>query len=197
MRRPILACVLLFSITGSIILVAGQERQRQEKGAAQTSDAKSASDQIEVKTDRFSGVTTIKFKPQAILDKPEHQLTMEIETKLGEKNHYESEKDELRSFVLFRSQSKAPVDFGDEELHIMIDGKPMEITRPIGDVDAGARTFLSTCRRPALEQLSKAKNIEIRLGTIEIAIAQPIVVDLHEYANRVLINQKTIREKKP
>jgi hypothetical protein len=122
---------------------------------------------------------------------------MEIETKLGEKTQYGSEKDEVRSFMLFRSQSKDTVDFGDEELHIMIDGKPIEITRSIGDVDAGARTFLSTYRLPAIEQFSKAKSIEIRLGTIEIAVAQPIVANLREYANQVLINQKTFREKKP
>jgi len=177
--------------------VAGQERQQEKEGAGQTPDAKSTSTQIEVKSDRFSGVTTVKLKPQVILEKPDHQLTMEIETKLGEKTHYNSEKDEVRSFILFRSQSKDPVDFGDEELHIVIDGKPIEITRSIGDVDAGARTFLSTCRRPAIEQFSKAKSIGIRLGTIEIAIAQPIVANLREYANQVLINQKTIREKKP
>jgi len=195
--RPILVCALLFIIAGSIFFASGQERQQEKKGAAQASDTKSASDQIEVKADRFSGVTTVKLKPQVILDKPEHQLTIEIETKLGEKKHYDSEKDEVRSFILFRSQSKDSVNFGDEELHIMIDGKPIEITRPLGDVDAGARTFLSTCRRPAIEQLSRAKNMEIRLGTIEIAIAQPILAYLREYANQALTNQKNTREKKP
>ena len=193
--RPILACALMLVFACSF--VAGQERQQEKDGAGQTPDSKSPSTQIEVKSDRFSGVTTVKLKPQVILEKPDHQLTMEIETKLGEKTHYNSEKDEVRSFILFRSQSKDPVDFGDEELHIVIDGKPIEITRSIGDVDAGARTFLSTCRRPAIEQFSKAKSIGIRLGTIEITVAQPIVANLREYANQVLINQKTVREKKP
>jgi len=195
--RSILVCGLLVFFIGSTYVAAEQERREEKKNATQTADSKLTGDQIEVKTDRFSGVTTVKLKPQAVLDKPEHQLTMEIETKLGEKKHYDSEKDEVRSFILFRSQSKQSVDFGDEELHIMIDGKPVEITRPIGDVDAGARTFLSTCRRPAIEQVSKAKSVEIRLGTIEIAITQPLVANLREYANQVLTNQKTIREKKP
>jgi hypothetical protein len=184
-------------IASSIFTVAAQERQPENKGAAQTSDAKSVGDQIEVKTDRFSGVTTVRLKPQVILDKPEHQLTMEIETKLGERKHYDSEKDEVRAFILLRSQSKEAVNFGDEELHVMVDGKPIEITRPIGDVDAGARTFLSTCRRPAIEQLSKAKKMEMRLGAIEIAIALPVIANLREYANQVLINQKTGGGKKP
>jgi hypothetical protein len=37
-----------------------------------------------VKTDRFSGVTTVKLKPQVILDKPDQRLTIEITAKLGE-----------------------------------------------------------------------------------------------------------------
>jgi len=83
--RQILVCALLFVIAGSIFFVSGQERQQEKKGALQTSDARSANDQIEVKTDHFSGVTTVKLKSQVILEKPDHQLTMEIETKLGEK----------------------------------------------------------------------------------------------------------------
>ncbi len=118
--RSIIACVLLLTIAGSIFFVAGQERQQEKKGAAQTSDAKSTSDQIEVKTDRFSGVTTVKLKPQVILDKPDHQMTIDIETKLGEKGQLDSEKDDVKAEAWFRSQSKDPVDFGDQELHFLI-----------------------------------------------------------------------------
>ena len=95
--RQILVCALMFVIAGSIFFVSGQERQQEKKGAAQTSDTKSASDQIEVKTDRFSGVTTVKLKPLVILDKPDHLLTIDIETKLGEKVRFESEKEEVKA----------------------------------------------------------------------------------------------------
>src|SRR6266508_5664429 len=102
-------------IAGSIFFVRGHERQQEQKGAAQISDAKSTSDQIEVKTDRFSGVTTVKLKPQVLLDKPDHQLTTDLETKLGEKGQLDFEKDDVKAEVWFRSQSKDPVDFGDQE----------------------------------------------------------------------------------
>jgi hypothetical protein len=61
--KSILMCGLLFFATGSIFSVSGQERQSVEKGAAQTANSKQASDQIEIKEDRFSGVTTIRLKP--------------------------------------------------------------------------------------------------------------------------------------
>ena len=95
--RQILVCALLFVIAGSIFFVSGQGSQQEKKSAAQISDAKPASDQIEVKTDRFSGVITVKLKPLVILDKPDHLLTIDIETKLGEKVRFESEKEEVKA----------------------------------------------------------------------------------------------------
>ncbi len=83
--RQILVYALMFIIASSIFFVVGKERQREEKGAAQATNSRQSNDQVEVKTDRFSGVTTVKLKPQVILDKLDHQLMMEIETKLGEK----------------------------------------------------------------------------------------------------------------
>ena len=74
----------MFVIASSIFFVVGKERQREEKGGAQAIDSKQSNDQIEVKTDRFSGVTTVKLKPQVILDKPDQRLTIEITAKLGE-----------------------------------------------------------------------------------------------------------------
>src|SRR5215475_13247190 len=131
--RPILACALMLTFAGSFI--SGQERQQEKKGAAQTSDAKSTSDQIEVKTDRFSGVTTVKLKPLVILDRSDQQMTIDIETKLGEKVRFESEKEEVKAKSWFRSQATHLVDFGDRELHFLIDEKPLDIGRAMGGLD--------------------------------------------------------------
>jgi hypothetical protein len=78
----------MFVIADSIFFAVGKERQREEKGGAQATDSKQSNDQVEVKTDRFSGVTTVKLKPQAILDKPDHQMTIDIETKVGGKGRF-------------------------------------------------------------------------------------------------------------
>jgi hypothetical protein len=80
--RQILVCALLLVIAGSISFVSGQERQQEKMDAAQASDSKSTSDQVELKTDRFSGVTTVKLKPQVILDKPDHQSVASVSRRI-------------------------------------------------------------------------------------------------------------------
>ncbi len=207
--RQILVSVLLLVFAGSISFVSGQERQQEKKGAAQASDSKSTSDQVEVKTDRFSGVTTVKLKPQVILDKPDHQMTIEIETKLGEKGQLDFEKDDVKAETWFRSLYKGSVDFGDQELHFIIDSKPLNQGKipegVVGATDENMRrqrgftikkSFVSIFDRRAFEQFSNATRVEMRFGTIELVLDQPVVAVLREYANQVLAQHKIARERK-
>jgi hypothetical protein len=206
--RPILVCALLFVIAGSISFVSGQERQQEKQDAAQASDSKSTSDQVELKTDRFSGVTTVKLKPQVILDKPDHQMTIEIETKLGEKGQLDFEKDDVKAEAWFRSQSKDPVDFGDQELHFLIDDKPLDLGKTPGGANSNMdkstlkpgfrsrKSFVSIFDRSDLTQFAKARRVEMRLGSIELTLGQPEVAMLREYANQVLAQHKIVNEKK-
>jgi len=203
-----LVCALLFVIAGSISFVSGQGRQQEKKGAAQASDTKSTSDQVEVKTDRFSGVTTVKLKPLVILDKPDHQMTIEVETKFGEKGQLDFEKDDVKAEAWFRSQSKDPVDFGDQELHFLIDDKPLDLGKTPGGANAymdkstlkpgfrSNKSFVSIFDRSDLAQFAKAKRIQMRLGSIELTLGQPEVAVLREYANQVLAQHKIASERK-
>lgn len=207
--RQMLVCALLFVIAGSISFVSGQERQKEKKGAEQASDTKSTNDQVEVKTDRFSGVTTAKLKPLVILNKPDHQMTIEIETKLGEKGQLDVEKDDVKAETWFRSLYKGSVDFGDQELHMLIDGKPFDLGKiPGGDPEAtdenmrrqrGFRIstfFVAILDRRVMEQIGRATRVEMRLGSIEITLGRPEVAVLREYANQVLAQHKVVRERK-
>jgi len=203
--RPILVCALMFVIVGSIFFVRGQEGQQEMKGASQTSDAKSTSDQIEVKNDRFSGVTTVKLKPQVVLDKPEHQLTIRSETKLGDKKSHEWEMSTVSAYVWLESHYNRSVDYGDRELHFIIDGKPLDIGRITGGSPTESTlkpafkimaSFVSIFNRSKLEQISNGKRIEMRFGTVEVTLGQPVVTALREYASQVLTLDKTTREKK-
>src|SRR5262245_15316206 len=206
--KAILMCGLLFFTTVSIFVASGQERQREEKGKTQSADSRQANDQIEIKEDRFSGVTTVLLKPQVILDKPDHQLTIEIKTKLGEKGQFDFEKDDVTAEVRFRSLYKESVDFGDQELHLLIDGKPLNHGKISGgDAEAtdenmrkqrGYRLstfFVAIFNRSELEKLGKAKNIEIRLGPIEPTLSQTVVSIQRDYANKVLAQHKIARER--
>lgn len=198
-------------IVGSIALVEAQERRRKDERVAQgADDTKSTNNQIEMETDRFSNVTTVTLKPQVILDKPDHQLTMEIETKLGEKTFHDWQKEQVMAIVEFESQSTAPIDSGDEELHFVIDGKPLNLGRTRSSVDAYAsrygklkpgfrirETYSAFFNRPALEQFRKANRIEMRLGSFEPTLSQSVVANLREYANQVLAQHKIAKERKP
>jgi hypothetical protein len=198
----------LFVITSSIFFVVGQERQSEVKSGAQATDSKQSNDQIEIKTDRFSGVTTVKLKPQVVLDKSDHQMTIEIETKLGEKTRFESEKEDVKAEIWFRSQAIQLVDFGDRELHFLIDEKPLDLGRPMGGLDTGvdksklkpgfrrSQSFVSIFSRSDLERFSKARRIDMRLGSIEVTFSPSVMAILREYANQVLAQHKIASERK-
>jgi hypothetical protein len=203
---------LLLFIAGSVFFVAGQERRREQKSDAQVAGGKpsAAGDQIEVKEDRFSGVTTVKLKPQVILDKPDHRLTIEVTARLGEKKIYDHQKDEIRAIANFESQSKTPVSYGDRELHFMVDGAPLNLGKVDIEVDLYAarynklqpgfkirETFLKIIDRSALELFSKANRVETRLGPIEFVLDQSLSAILREYSNQVLAQHKIVKERKP
>jgi hypothetical protein len=206
--RQILVCALMFVIAGSIFFAVGKERQREEKGGAQATDSKQSNDQVEVKTDRFSGVTTVKLKPQVILDKPDHQMTIDIETKVGGKGRFESEKEDVKAESWFRSQATYLVDFGDQELHFLIDEKPLDLGRAMGGLDTGvdksklkpgfrsSQSFVSIFSRSDLERFSKARRVDMRLGSIELTLSQPVMAILREYASQVLAQHKIASERK-
>jgi hypothetical protein len=123
---------LLFCLAILTIHATGQGRGRGEKATPQGADksaANSTNDQIEVKTDQFSNVTTVTLKPQVILDKPDHVITMAIETNLGEKKSSALQREMVEARVKFESQSKGLVDFGDEELYFIINGKPLNLRK--------------------------------------------------------------------
>jgi hypothetical protein len=206
--RPILVCGLLLILADSVF-VAGQEKKREEKGVAQA-ESKSTNDQIEVNADRFSSITTVILKPQIILDKPDHQMTIEIKTKLGEKGLTEWEKDDLMAMVKIESQSKDIVKFGDDQVGFIVDGKPLDILETQASTDPYAsrynrlkpgfkinHSFSTALNRRDLEKLGKAGRVEMRVGPIELTLSQPVVTILHEYAKQTLAQHKMVRERKP
>src|SRR5262249_35122217 len=95
------------------------------------------SSQVEVETDRFSGKTTVKLKPQVLLDSPEHKLTMVIQ------NH-----DEFIG-IRFDSMSKDYIIFGDRALWFIVDGKSARIdTASEASVPFAAENIDEQGRRP-------------------------------------------------
>jgi len=196
--KYILVSGLLLCIVGSISFVAGQDRKREEKISTQKAEAASTKDQIEVISDRFTRETTLALKPQILLDKPDHFVTLAIKTKVG-KSH------DLYSMVYIASQAKAPQDFGGSETAFLINDEPLtfdtdlEGDRPIlleakyyieKDNMPRKKAYIGHLFEPQFKKFSEAEKIEMKLGAFETQFSQTVIANLREYARLVLEQYK-------
>jgi hypothetical protein len=164
-----------------------------EKNTGGTLQEKESS-QVEVETDRFSGKTTVKLKPQVLLDTPEHKLTMVIQ------NH-----DEFVG-IRFDSISKDYIIFGDRELWFIVDGKSMRIdTASEASVpfatenkdEQGRRpwtTLISSLSLAQAEAIVSGNEVEMRLGTVELTWGEAVLANMREYV-RTLASHAPSRQK--
>ena len=100
------------------------------------------------------------------------------------------------------------MDFGDQELHFLIDEKPLDLGRSMGGLDTGvdksklkpgfrsSQSFVSIFSRSDLERFSKSRRVDMRLGSIELTLSQPVMAILREYASQVLAQHKIASERK-
>lgn len=207
--KSIFVTGLLLCLTIPSLHATGQERARDDKSTLQSPDegkTSSTNDQIEVRTNRFNNVTTVTLKPQALVDKPEVFLAMEIETKLGERGR---DRELVIAFVKLELQSKKPMFPGSEELNFLVDGQPLSAGKAkfaldgLADITGALKPgfryrehahSLAFDRR-ALEQFSQANRIELQVGPIETTLNNVMVATLREYANQVLAQHKISRER--
>ncbi|MCI0389853.1 MAG: hypothetical protein MOB07_13980 [Acidobacteria bacterium] len=173
-------------------------------------EASGAGNQVEVKTDRFSGKTTIKLKPQTLIDTPEHKLTMEMLYEVNPKEAAESRVllEEMAG-ASFHSHSTKYVDFGDRELHFIIDGKQLAIGKAserikspvliLSNKDERGRvpysSLSSALSISQVEEIAIGKRVEMRLGKIELTLNQATLDSIREFA-REFANYAPTRSKK-
>ncbi|HEY8462122.1 MAG TPA: hypothetical protein VIM99_17165 [Blastocatellia bacterium] len=153
-----------------------------------------ASSQVEIETDRFSGKTTVKLKPQTLIDTPEHKLNMAIQNHDGFLG------------IRFDSISRDYIIFGNRELWFIVDGKSMRI-----DVASEARvpfasenrdeqgrrpwtTLISSMSLAQAEAIVSGNEVEMRLGPLELTWSRPILENLREYV-RTLASYAPSRRK--
>ncbi len=209
--KSILVSIILVCFVGSITFIAGQERKREDNGAVRAEEGKSTNDQIDVKTDRFSQKATLVLTPQVLIDKPDHFVTLTIQTEVGKSDNPRREVSSY-SQLHVASQARVPPDFGDSELHILVEDKPLNIKYDtISDypmsMDAKyyiektnlprKRTYSYYVYDPSFDSLSKAENIEMRLGPFEMKLSNSVIANLREYGKQVLAQYKIVKEKKP
>jgi hypothetical protein len=111
----------------------------------------------------------------------------------------------VATYVWIESHYDRSVNYGDRKLALLIDGKPLDVGRITGGSPTESTlkpafkimaSFVSIFDRSKLEQISNSKRIEMRFGTIEVTLGEPVVTALREYASQVLALDKTTREKK-
>jgi hypothetical protein len=171
---------------------------KEDKGADVTPQEKGSS-QVEVETDRFSGKTTVRLKPQVLLDTPGHKLIMAID---GQGAVFG---------IRFESISRNYIIFGDRELWFIVDGKRMRIdtasesSAPVvfGNKDDQGRrphtTLISSMSLAQAEEIVGGNKVEMRLGTVELTWNQPALANMREYVRTLATyapsRQKTRRRK--
>ena len=151
--------------------------------------------QVEVKPDRFSGKSTVRLKPQVLLDTPKHKVTMQLKS--------------LDDFagVTFESSSDEYLDFGDKQLHFLVDGRrmfidtasqqntPFSLRKRDEKGRANYSELISSLSIAQLEEIVSGKTVEMRLGTVELTLSQPVLANLREYV-RVFANYAPSRRKR-
>jgi hypothetical protein len=194
-----LACSIL--LAAGLFLLQGSQSQTTLAAGAQ-------SDQVEVKTDRYSEATTVKLKPQLILDTPDHFITMRLEAKFGDQKL----RDEAEvaaaimsesAFVYFESQSKIPTDFGDKELHFIVDGRRIKagessyslfkLPGPDPALKPGFKnreSLTNALKTEDLKKFASGRRVEMRLGKYEFVLTSSVMTALqtfvHEYVKHAL-----------
>ncbi len=150
--------------------------------------------QVMVDKDEFSGATTIKLKPQKLIDSPSHQLTMSAEVKLEGKTYAGvTGVDETVLFELV-SRSKERVDFGDEELHFLVDGKPVKggptaggmydpnlPNNGLSSVFKGGTSYTGGVSLSRLQQIIQGTNVAMRFGSLKLTLDENILSNFRQF----------------
>ncbi len=196
------ACVWMVMV-GLCAGALGQSIAR--SGGSKTARSNDGS-QVEVKKDEFSGVTTITLKPQKLIDSPNHQLTMSVEAKLrSDAPSTGFAEIDNRAQIKLVSQSSKSIDFGDEKLYFLVDDQringptaggydiPLPGARPASPLRI-RHSYLSGLSLAQLSQVASGKRVEMRLGSVEIALNSEMLSLLSKFVGYY---QQSTREGKP
>jgi hypothetical protein len=174
----------------------------------------SKTSQVEVKSDRFSGNVTVTMKPQPLIDTAERKLTMDLWYELKRKDIEGSpvipEEMASMSFESRATTASTAIELGDRELHFLIDGKQLSIGRTssrskplplvLSDGDEkGRKPYLSITSALSLsqiEQIAAGKQVEMRLGNIELPLSQSTLAAVREFAREFAAHAPTRSNRK-
>ncbi len=185
------ACVWMVMVVVLMITATGQSGVRSGDNKRARGDDGS---QVVVNKDEFFGATTIRLRPQKLIDSPNHQLTMSAEVKLEGKTYAGVTGVDETVLLEFVSRSKERVDFGDEELHFLVDGKPVKGGPTAGGMYdpnlpndglssafKGGTSYTGGVSLSRLQQIVQGTNIAMRFGSLKLTLDEKILSNLREF----------------
>lgn len=175
MKRSFVLALICLSIHS---LAAWSSVLSQDKKPRQNNSDQAG--QIETQRDRFSDTTVVKVNMLYLFKKPSHKLAISLETKVDPKA---PDKDTV--FANFSSYTQNLYDFGDRELHFLVDGNRVSLgTVERGDLaifPGSAETLFIGIGLTDLERIAGGKKVEMRLGSIECALSDETLSVLREF----------------
>lgn len=184
--------ISVWMVAASLLPVAAQNGTRTSGNVANKAAGVSDGQQVVVEKDEFSGATTVKLKPQKVVDTPERLLTMSAESKLGNKPSIGYDEFDERVMLRFDLQTTSEVKQGDLELYFLVDGKSVKggsvansyspllspkPTRPYTE----RQPYIGTVSIPTLRQVARGKRVEMRVGSIEVSLSSSLLGQLNEF----------------
>jgi len=197
MKRLILAFALL-----SVLSCSSKNSRNSSDGIAKSSE------QIEVKTDRFTGITTITLKPQKLISTQDLDISVALKTSVG---------GESQSHLIdfdFKGNVDKKYDVSASDLYFLVDGERLKIARqslseyldvsamiapppppsaspPSSSPQPAASKENSVELRPIscgwklsrekLSQIAEGTEVEMKLGSIEMKLDPKLLATLRDY----------------
>jgi hypothetical protein len=175
MKRSFALTLICLSIQG---LVGWSSVLSQDKKSRQGNSDQAG--QIETQRDRFSDTTVVKLNMLYLFKKQGHKLAISLEIKVDPKK---PDKDAV--FANFSSYTQDLYDFGDRELHFLVDGDRVSLGAAKRGIPAtfpgSPETLFIGIRLTDLDRIASGKKVEMRLGSIECAISDETLSVLREF----------------
>jgi len=181
-----LTCLLLI---GSSFLIAGQDRNREEKSAD------SAGQIVERKYDRFKDETTVTLKRQRILDSKSPRQVLEMSATATFKGEQPTGTFDAVEVVFTSSAEKSPY-FDSVELNFIVDGERVRGAHanvgrsynpePLLASDLRlAKDLIAFVNLDALRRVAGGKKVEMQLGPTELNLDTTTLNNLRKFASSV------------
>ncbi len=176
----ILICVCLMCVAA----VMGQDKRADSTGQS-----------VERKYDRFKGETTVKLKPQRILDSKSPRQVLEMSAEVTFKGEQPTQQSDEVNIIL-TSSAIEKLYRDPAELNFIIDGervkgepaiagRPYLLEKPLSpDLKTGQR-IRSSISFTTLRKIASSKVVEIKLESTELTLDSTSLSNLRKFASAV------------